>query len=136
MYNILANLIRLFHIIIVLFIIVAPFTRVPSILVLHITFSICLFAHWNANSNICSLSLLESQLRGIEYTNTFTHDFISPIYDIQDKTWGNVSYYTTLVLMCISILMLYRSGAVGKAYKAFNTPGTFKERLDRVLMSL
>ena len=73
---ILANIIFVFHIIIILFILIAPFTNKIALLILHIVFSLCLLLHWHLNSNVCSLSILESHLRGLDYTNTFSHQFI------------------------------------------------------------
>lgn len=99
---VLADVIWSFHFIIVLFIIIAPFTNIPSLLFLHITFSICLIVHWYSNSNICSLSLFESKLRGLHYTKTFMHSFVSPIYD---QTY----YIITVLLMCKSIYSIYKN---------------------------
>lgn len=98
----LANAVFAFHFLLVLFIIIAPFTNIPSISFLHITFSMCLLIHWYTNSNVCSLSLLESKLRGLHYTTTFMHKFISPIYD-------NTYYILTILLMCISSFGLYKN---------------------------
>ena len=78
----LANCISIFHTLVVLFVLLAPFIDIPAILILHITFSVCLLIHWWANNNICSLSYIESQLRGTDHTESFTHKFIAPIYDI------------------------------------------------------
>lgn len=103
----LANLIWIFHFIVVLFVVIAPFSNVPIILLLHATFSISLLVHWYTNNNICSLSLMESQLRGLDYTESFTHKLISPIYDISKTEWSNLSYIITLVLFTISAAKIY-----------------------------
>jgi hypothetical protein len=105
--SLLANLIWIFHFIVVLFVVIAPFSNVPIILLLHATFSISLLVHWYTNNNICSLSLMESQLRGLDYTESFTHKLISPIYDISKTEWSNLSYIITLVLFTISAAKIY-----------------------------
>lgn len=105
--SLLANLIWIFHFLVVLFVIIAPFSNVPIILLLHATFSISLLVHWYTNNNICSLSLMESQLRGLDYTESFTHRLISPIYDISKTEWSNVSYIITLLLFTISAAKIY-----------------------------
>lgn len=105
--SLLANLIWIFHFLVVLFVIIAPFSNVPIILLLHATFSISLLVHWYTNNNICSLSLMESQLRGLDYTESFTHKLISPIYDISKTEWSNVSYIITLLLFTISAAKIY-----------------------------
>jgi hypothetical protein len=77
----LADLVFLFHCLIIIFVLFAPFTNIPAILILHITFAICLFTHWYANSNVCSLTVLEANLRGLDRTDTFTH---------QHRSWNGI----------------------------------------------
>lgn len=104
----LADGIFLFHSIIILFILFAPFINIPAILILHITFALSLMVHWNANSNVCSLSVFESYLRGLNTReDTFTHQFIAPLYDISATEWSNIVWIVTFVVLCISIYKLY-----------------------------
>lgn len=105
----LANLVHIFHWVIILFVLFAPFVNVPSILILHITFNMSLIIHWVNNNNVCSLSLLESKLRGLDYTESLTHKFISPIYDMSKTTWSNVCYIVTILLTMLSGYLLYYS---------------------------
>lgn len=115
---ILANIIFVFHIIIILFILIAPFTNKIALLILHIVFSLCLLLHWHLNSNVCSLSILESHLRGLDYTNTFSHQFISPIYNISSTIWNDFTTIITLILMYISIIQLINNNIF---YKIIDT---------------
>jgi hypothetical protein len=107
--TLLANLIWIFHLLVVLFVIVAPFSNVPIILLLHSVFCLSLLVHWYTNNNICSLSLMESQLRGLDYTESFTHRLIAPMYDISKTQWANVSYTLTLLLFTISTAKIYNN---------------------------
>lgn len=110
----LANLIKIFHILVILFVILTPiiFFSYHSLLILHIAFSICLLIHWVNNSNMCSLTLLESKLRGnMQYNKTFIHQFISPIYDISKKESNEIIYAMTILLMFLSIYHLYYSNS-------------------------
>lgn len=119
----LANIISLFHFLVVLFMIIIPFTKVPLYLLLHIVFSLSLLVHWYHNNNICSLSLLESKLRGIEYNNSFTHQFIAPMYDISDTKWIKLCYGITIFLALISLYYLIispRWEIAKKCYKKTN----------------
>lgn len=118
--KILADLVFIFHCIIVLFVILAPFTNIPAILVLHITFAICLFVHWYANSNVCSLTILEANLRGLDRTDTFTHQFIGPMYDISTTEWSNIIWIITFVIMCISIYKLYHTDKFKIAWECYS----------------
>lgn len=99
MNEILANIIWLIHLVIVLFMLFAPFSKIPALLILHITSSISLLLHWYWNSDICSLSLLESNLRGLPYKETFMNSIIGPVYTIP-------YYEMTIFLMLVSLLNL------------------------------
>lgn len=116
---ILANIIFLFHCLIIAFVILAPFSNIPALLVLHISFTICLFVHWYANSNACSLSLLEASLRGTDTSNTFTHQFIAPMYDISSSDWSNFVWIITTILLCISLYTLYNNTKFKEAWNCY-----------------
>jgi serine/threonine protein kinase len=107
----LADVIWWFHLFVVLFVLLAPFSSTPYILLLHFVFCVSLLVHWAANSNSCSLSLLESQLRGVPYTKSFSHQFIAPIYDVSKTSWSNFLYTITFFVMFVSFYKLYRSNS-------------------------
>ena len=133
----LANFIWYFHTIVILFVLFGPFLNSPALWVLHITFSISLLVHWWGNNNMCSLSLFEAKLRGLDYTDSFSHQFIAPIYDISKTQWSQLSYIVTITLMSISIYYLYNSDAFSNALACYrelrnkykNTEVSFGERL-------
>ena len=106
---ILANIIHGFHLLIILFILIIPFTNIISLLVVHVAFSLCLLVHWHMNENICALSVLESYLRGVDRNTTFTHSFIAPVYDISSSDWSDVCTILTIVLMYISFYKIMTS---------------------------
>jgi len=107
MSEVLANFISIFHSLIILFVLLAPFTKYAPILILHITFCISLLVHWIGNNNACSLTLLECSLRGIQPTQSYTHKFIAPMYDISSTSWSIICYIVTIFLMMLSIFFLY-----------------------------
>lgn len=119
----LANIIFVFHLMIVLFVLFAPFTKIPAILILHITFCISLLVHWYTNSNVCSLTLLEGHLRGMNPTHTFSHQLIAPMYDISDTDASTISYIITYITMTISIYYLYNSKEFIEALENYNKSG-------------
>jgi len=103
MSEVLALIIRLIHYAIILFIVLVPHvSENPDVLLIHIAGSVTLMAHWLMNSNICSLTVLESSLRGIPMHESFMHKIVSPIYDISDETLCNVSWIVTLFNAIIS----------------------------------
>lgn len=115
----LANFIYVLHILVILFVIFAPFSNIPSILIIHIAFSFSLLVHWIANNNACSLTYMESQLRGIDVKDSFTYQFISPVYDISKTNWSRICYITTIILLIISIYKLSTSKAFSKSLKCY-----------------
>jgi hypothetical protein len=114
---ILANVIWTFHVLVILIVLILPFTNIPALLLLHSVFSASLLTHWYHNSDLCSLTLMESKLRGIPVTDSFSHQFISPLYNISQKSWSKICYILVVVLSSISF------------YKFLNSKG-FKECLD------
>jgi hypothetical protein len=117
----LADAIFVFHCIIILFVLLAPFSNIPAILILHITFAICLLVHWHANSNVCSLSILEAHLRGLDSReDTFTHQFVAPMYDISATTWSNMVWSITIIVLCISVYKLYNTEKFKTAWKCYS----------------
>ena len=116
----LADAIFIFHCIIILFVLFAPFTNIPAILILHITFTICLFVHWYANSNVCSLSIIEANLRGLNNReDTFTHKFIAPMYEISATEWSNIVWVITFIVMCFAIYKLYHTDKFKNVWRCY-----------------
>lgn len=115
----LANCISIFHIVIILFVLIAPFTNMISLLILHVVFCLSLLVHWIGNNNTCSLSYFESKLRGMDYTESFSHKFIGPIYDISNTSWSNMCYIITIFLMILSIYLIYKSEEPRLAYQKY-----------------
>lgn len=104
---ILANCISVFHALVVLFVLFAPWCNIPYFLILHATFCISLLVHWYFNSNVCSLSVMESQLRGLNYTESFTHKFIGPVYEVTQTSWAAVCWTLTICLFLVSVYKIY-----------------------------
>jgi hypothetical protein len=129
----LADSIFLFHCLIILFVLFAPFTNIPAILILHITFAVSLMVHWHANSNVCSLSILEAHLRGLDTReDTFTHKFIAPMYDISATEWSNIVWIITSVVLCISVYKLYNTDKFKIAWKCYSELEEEKNLSDKI----
>jgi hypothetical protein len=122
---VLADIVSVFHALVVAFVLLTPFlTNIPYFLFLHATFGFSLLIHWYFNSNVCFLSVVESKLRGLDYTQSFTHQFIAPVYDISKTTWSNVSYSITLFVIGLSIYKLSKSKRMKQAIECFNDQET------------
>lgn len=124
--EVLANLVLSFHIFVISFIVIVPFLDVPpSIYILHIISCICLFVHWASNSDVCCLTVLEGNLRGVHRSETLTHQFISPVYKISTTEWNNIVWLFTFALMCVSIYKLCITDKFKKSVKCM-----MSEKLD------
>lgn len=109
-YNIiLANIIRLIHILIIIFILYVPFSDVPIYLLLHIVSCISLLFHWYLNSDICFLTFVENYLRNIPYNKTLSYQLIAPLYNISEIEFNKFIWLLTILLLLISINKLYNS---------------------------
>jgi hypothetical protein len=59
---------------------------------------------------------MESQLRGLDYTESFTHRLIAPMYDISKTQWSTISYTLTLLLFTISTSKIYNDPKWSQAW--------------------
>lgn len=94
-----ANIIRVIHLLVVLFVLVTPFiSKDPMLLLLHSITCLSLFVHWVTNDSTCALSMLESTLRGIPMSHSFVHQIVAPIYAPPPNVMKHLSYVTVLLL--------------------------------------
>ena len=125
-----ANIIRFIHYLLVIFVVLAPFANHAPILIIHVSLCICLLTHWWSNSDVCSLSVFEAKLRGIEYTKTFMHSIVNGVYNIDDSTISYLCKAGTISLMFVSIYYLYKSGIFGKCNKMWkDSKGDFSKKV-------
>ena len=96
------------HISIVLFMVLVPFLSVAwPIRLLHFVSGLTIGIHWLCHNDICFLTLLESQLRGVDYDKSFMYRIIHPIYNISDQQAKQVAYIGLPVLMAVNLMRLY-----------------------------
>ena len=107
-------LITVLHILVVIFVIIAPFSDSNYLLVMHIILIPFIVLHWILNNNTCSLTLAEKYVREISYgiksddKDCFVYQFIAPIYDFNKdhETYSNFIYLVTFILWSISVYNL------------------------------
>jgi hypothetical protein len=107
-------LINVLHIIVILFIIGAPFSNSNYLLVLHIIVVPFIMLHWVLNNNTCCLTVTEKFIR--EKTNgkkscdeeCFSYQFIAPIYDFNKNydAYSDFIYLLTAGLWGVSVFNL------------------------------
>jgi hypothetical protein len=127
---ILATIIRIIHLFIIGFIILAPFSKLAPILILNITGAWCLLVHWAANNDVCFLTLMEAKLRGMkDYKQGFLHQFVAPVYNITDKTINQIAHIVVIASMLISIYNLLEHPSYEKARQCSKKGGSYIECL-------
>ncbi len=134
----LANCVFTFHLGIVLFMLLAPFVcNAPYILLVHVSFAVCILVHWIGNNNMCSLSVLEAQLRGIRYDEGFMHKFIAPVYDLSQSNWILLCYIVTVILTCIATYKLVYNDRWAEISDCYNQmQGEGKDRVSTLLVCI
>lgn len=112
-----ATLIRIIHYLLLIFAVFTPLLNNEFLLTLHFMAMPTLICHWITNQNICSLTLLEANLRGINCDKTFMADVLYPFFSM-----GNDSIIYTLAigLWLITIYKLYYDFDFDLLIKCFN----------------
>jgi hypothetical protein len=111
--NIAANIIRLLHILLVLFLIITPFTDNEPLIVLEFIVLPFIFLHWILGDDTCCLTVAESMARGLtleEAKNgeSFFHNLVSPVYKISDKDTRQVAWGVGIILWLITLFKIIR----------------------------
>lgn len=120
-------LITVLHLIVILFILITPFTNSNYLLSMYIVIVPFIMFHWYVNNNTCSLTVAEKFIREATYGKNvnndecFSYKFIAPIYDF-NKNYEQYTYFTwttTTVLWLIAVFNLSNKYYSGKI-KSFN----------------
>ncbi len=97
--NICANLVRLIHLIVILCVLLIPFSKNKYLLNLYVMIVPFILFHWSVNDDTCFLTVLECYLRNTpDKKKTFMHSVISPIYKIDNNIIGILTKSILLAL--------------------------------------
>lgn len=122
MNEIFLQIITFIHILIILFIVIVPFTNSNYFLLLHAVVVPFIIIHWILNDNTCVLTVLEKNIRENLYgvipkqDECFTCQLIEPIYDFK-KNYESMStaiYIITITLWAVSVYKLYAKWKCGE----------------------
>ena len=106
----LADVVRVLHTVLVLFMIAVPFW--PNchwtILSMHVVLAISLMFHWYIGEDACFLTIVECHLRGVQPTNSFMWSLVNPVYKIQDKDLRQLSHLAVPLLALVSVWKIHR----------------------------
>lgn len=123
--NILSLIINIIHIIVIIFVVVVPFTNSNYLILLHIIIVPFIMLHWILNNNTCCLTVAEKYLRektsGTEVNaeDCFTYKIIAPIYDFNKnhKAFETFIYLMTITVWLISIYKISWKISTGQIQK-------------------
>lgn len=118
--DILIILINIIHLIVIIFVLAAPFSNSNYLLFVHVVIVPFIMLHWILNSNVCCLTVLEKYIRTktvstkIKDDDCFTYQLIAPIYDFSKnhQAFETFIYILTITVWLISIYNI--------SYKIYN----------------
>jgi len=108
------TLITVLHLIVIIFVLAAPFSNSNYLLSLHAIIVPFIMLHWWLNNNTCSLTVAEKFIRQQAYgedakeDDCFSYKFIAPIYDFNKnyEAYSTFTYLLTIGLWSVSIYNL------------------------------
>lgn len=108
----LAEIIRIAHGSLVVFILGTPFFGDASMMSLHLLIVPFIMAHWLTNQTVCALTEMEKFLRGKQKDDeTFFGQIVGPVYKFKTKGEENLFVWTLLVtLWVVTIFKLHDTG--------------------------
>ena len=113
-----ANIIWILHMLLVVWVIVTPFTQNEPMLVLHLIMMPFLWFHWCVNDDTCALTLLEQKLRGLSpeecKEKSFFFNLVSPVYKIQDNEVRTVAWIASVTLWLVTLSKVLKRPAMIK----------------------
>ena len=98
-----ANLVRTLHYLILAFAVFTPIFGNEFFLSLHVIAMPTMIFHWITNQNACSLTLLESHLRGKKCDKTFVAEVLYPFFSMGSD---HIIYTLAVVWWLISLWKL------------------------------
>ena len=118
-------IITILHIIVILFVLITPFTNYNYFLFMHAIIVPFIMLHWYLNNNTCSLTIAEKEIRkrmnggnkNVVDDECYTYKFIAPIYDFNKnhEEYSKFIYILTSGLWFITLYKLYgkfRDGSI------------------------
>ena len=105
-------LISVLHVLVILFVVCAPFSNSNYLLLMHIIIVPFIILHWYLSNNSCSLTLIERMIKdktegqSVNKEDCFSYKFIAPIYDFNKNT-KDFSKFTYILTIGLWIGSLY-----------------------------
>lgn len=107
-------LINIIHLIVIIFVLAAPFSDSNYLILIHSIVVPFIILHWILNNNTCCLTVAEKYIREkntgttIKSEDCFTYQLVAPIYDFNKdhQAFSTFIYLLTISLWFVSIYNL------------------------------
>lgn len=102
-------LINIIHLIVIVFVLAAPFSNSNYLMLLHAIVVPFIILHWLLNNNTCCLTVAEKYVRekntgfSVKEGDCFTYQLVAPIYDFNKN---NQAFSTFIYLLTISLWII------------------------------
>ena len=124
-------LISILHVMVILFVLCAPFSNSNYLLLMHLILIPFILLHWYVNNNNCSLTAIEKFVKDktegqdTNKEDCFSYKFIAPIYDFNKNTkdFSNFTYIITIGLWFVSIysfIYKFKNNEINSLLDIFN----------------
>ena len=116
--NFILALINLIHLLVILFIIIVPFTNSTFLLIFHSIIVPFIMLHWFLNNDNCAITeaekLIRCKLNGnipVNYSDCFSYKIISPVYNFisQNPNHSELSWGIATTLWLFTLYKLYNN---------------------------
>jgi hypothetical protein len=107
-------LINIIHLIVIIFVLAAPFSNSNYLMLLHSIVIPFIILHWLLNNNTCCLTVAEKYIREkntgttVKEGDCFTYQLVAPIYDFNKdhQAFSTFIYILTISLWFVSVYNL------------------------------
>lgn len=115
-------LINIIHLIVIIFVLAAPFSNSNYLMLLHAIVIPFIILHWMLNNNTCCLTVAEKYIREkntgttVKEADCFTYQLVAPIYDFNKdhQAFSTFIYILTISLWSVSVYNLSNKFCTGQ----------------------
>lgn len=117
--------VQLLHFALLGFVVLTPFFNEPASLLLHSIVCPSIVLHWAMNSDVCALTLIEAQLRGVDQCETFLDKLVGTVYRLpQGLTDGKYLSWILIALTAVSVYKCIKLGLYKKVWEYYRPSKT------------
>ena len=122
-FNLIHLVVYIIHIIVLIFVIVAPFTNSNYLLFMHSILVPFIMLHWLLNNDSCAVTMIEKYARGggsvVNNEDCISYKIVGPIYNLTKDyaDHSKLTWITTIILWLISVGKLYNKYRTGEIKK-------------------